>query len=138
MSLRDRDGKQFTGTRADLVRHNGKLRQRERRARALRHIELPVGDALHNAMAANMSRGGFTDVRELLTLTQLNLAALPDVLFARVTAVPQHDVTDVTARAARKLRGSPGHDCPDWDGLHIRPGDPEFETCTCEMENDDD
>lgn len=23
------------------------------------------------------------------------------------------------------------HECPDWDGLSIRPGDPEMDCCTC-------
>lgn len=27
----------------------------------------------------------------------------------------------------------PAHSCPEWDYLHIKPGDPEMEACTCEF-----
>ena len=29
--------------------------------------------------------------------------------------------------------GGAGHYCPEWDGMLIRPGDPEFECCTCKL-----
>lgn len=32
----------------------------------------------------------------------------------------------------RAKRGPP-HECPDWDGLSIFPGDPEMEGCTCNL-----
>lgn len=101
--LRDRDGQPFDGTAADLKRHNAKLRQRARRAKAPRHIELPVSGALDRAIAANMARGGFDDARELIELVQLNLARLDDDTFQRVTAVPRHDVSDVVARYAHLI-----------------------------------
>lgn len=27
------------------------------------------------------------------------------------------------------------HQCPDWDYMHIGPGDPEIEACLCEGQN---
>lgn len=32
---------------------------------------------------------------------------------------------------SRFAKGRP-HECPDWDGLTIFPGDPEMDGCTCE------
>ena len=32
---------------------------------------------------------------------------------------------------ARAAKGRP-HECPEWDGLCIYPGDPEMDACSCE------
>lgn len=71
--LRDRNGDPFTGTPADLKRHNNKLCKQASRAKADPVLSLPLPPGLARALDRICEAGGFTDLRE--GLSQLILGA---------------------------------------------------------------
>lgn len=71
--LRDRNGDPFTGTPADLKRHNNKLCKQASRAKADPVLGLPLPPGIGAALDRVCAAGGFTDLRE--GLSQLILGA---------------------------------------------------------------
>lgn len=71
--LTDRNGDPFTGTPADLKRHNNKLCKQASRAKADPVLSLPLPPGLARALDRICEAGGFTDLRE--GLSQLILGA---------------------------------------------------------------
>lgn len=71
--LTDRNGDPFTGTPAELKRHNNKLCKRAGRAKADPTLVLPLPPGLSAALDRICEAGGFTDQRE--ALSQLILGA---------------------------------------------------------------
>ena len=69
----DRNGDPFTGTPADLKRHNNKLCKQASRAKADPTLVLPLPPGLAGPLDRICEAGGFTDVRE--ALSQLILGA---------------------------------------------------------------
>lgn len=76
MSLKDRNGDPFTGTPAELKRHNNKLCKRASRAKADPVLELPLPPGIKAALDRVCAAGGFEDPRELLDLQIRRLDAL--------------------------------------------------------------
>ena len=74
--LRDRNGDPFTGTTADLKRHNNKLCKRAARANADPELVLPLPPGIAAALDRVCSAAGFEDPRELLDLQIRRLDAL--------------------------------------------------------------
>lgn len=71
--LTDRNGTPFTGTPAELKRHNNKLCKQASRAKADPTLVLPLPPGLARALDRICEAGGFTDLRE--GLSQLVLGA---------------------------------------------------------------
>ena len=71
--LTDRNGDPFTGSPADLKRHNNKLCKQASRAKADPVLSLPLPPGLARALDRICEAGGFTDLRE--GLSQLVLGA---------------------------------------------------------------
>lgn len=71
--LTDRNGSPFTGTPADLKRHNNKLCKQASRAKADPVLSLPLPPGIKAALDRVCESGGFTDQRE--GLSQLILGA---------------------------------------------------------------
>lgn len=71
--LRDRNGDPFTGTPAELKRHNNKLCKRAGRAKADPTLLLPLPHGIAAALDRICEAGGFTDLRE--AVSQLILGA---------------------------------------------------------------
>lgn len=65
--LFDRNGDPFTGTPADLKRHNNKLCKQASRAKADPVLSLPLPPGLARALDRICTAGGFTDLREGLS-----------------------------------------------------------------------
>jgi len=74
--LLDRNGDPFTGTPADLKRHNNKLCKRAARAAADPTLVLPLPPGIAAALDRVCAAGGFEDPRELLDLQIRRLDAL--------------------------------------------------------------
>lgn len=74
--LRDRNGDPFTGTPAELKRHNNKLCKRAARAKADPALVLPLPPGIKAALDRVCEAGGFEDPRELLDLQIRRLDAL--------------------------------------------------------------
>lgn len=71
--LHDRNGDPFTGTPAELKRHNNKLCKRASRAKADPVLDLPLPPGIAAALNRICEAGGFEDDRE--ALSQLILGA---------------------------------------------------------------
>lgn len=71
--LRDRNGDPFTGTPADLKRHNNKLCKQASRAKADPVLSLPLPAGIKAALDRVCAAGWFEDPRE--ALSQLILGA---------------------------------------------------------------
>lgn len=67
MTLTDRNGDPFTGTPADLKRHNNKLCKQASRAKADPVLSLPLPPGLARALDRICDAGGFEDGREALS-----------------------------------------------------------------------
>ena len=67
MTLTDRNGDPFTGTPADLKRHNNKLCKQASRAKADPVLSLPLPPGIKSALDRICEAGGFTDLREGLS-----------------------------------------------------------------------
>lgn len=65
--LTDRNGDSFTGTPAELKRHNNKLCKRAGRAKADPTLVLPLPPGIAAALDRICKAGGFEDPRELVT-----------------------------------------------------------------------
>lgn len=78
MSLKDRNGDLFTGTPAELKRHNNKLCKRASRAKADPVLELPLPPGIKAALDRVCAAGGFEDPRELVSLLILKLERIWD------------------------------------------------------------
>lgn len=66
--ITDRNGEPFTGTPADLKRHNNKLCKQASRAKADPTLVLPLPPGIKAALDRVCAAGGFEDPRELLDL----------------------------------------------------------------------
>lgn len=76
--LKDRNGEPFTGTPAELKRHNNKLCKRAARAVADPTLVLPLPPGIAAALDRVCKAGGFEDPRELLSTLVLKLEAIWD------------------------------------------------------------
>lgn len=80
MTLHDRNGAPFHGTKEELRRHNNTLAQRARRA-SLRRLELQLPAGTGAALDRICARGGFEEPQELLALQIHRLDRLSDAEF---------------------------------------------------------
>ncbi len=76
IQLIDRNGEFFTGTPAELKRHNNKLCKRLARAAATPSLVLPLPPGIAAALDRVCTAAGFEDPRELLDLQIRRLDAL--------------------------------------------------------------
>lgn len=76
--LFDRNGDPFTGTPADLKRHNNKLCKQASRAKADPTLVLPLPPGIKAALDRVCAAGGFEDPRELLSTLILKLERIWD------------------------------------------------------------
>jgi hypothetical protein len=90
MLLVDKKGEPFSGTPAELKKHNDKLRKQDERANQHPAITLRLPPGTAAALADVMARAGFTDPRDMLAFQIHRLASL--------------DSPDFDAQAKRTVR----------------------------------
>lgn len=112
--LTDRNGDPFTGTPADLKRHNNKLCKQASRAKGDPVLSLPLPPGIKAALDRVCAAGGFDDPRELLDLQIRRLDALLAAgdrqLFDALTRVTVTIPTDSLNRYFALLGDDPGLD----------------------------
>lgn len=113
-TLTDRNGDPFTGTPAELKRHNNKLCKQASRAKADPTLVLPLPPGIKAALDRVCAAGGFEDPRELLDLQIRRLDALLSAgdrqLFDALTRVTVTIPTDSLNHYFALLGDDPGLD----------------------------